>query len=210
MVECITCDVDGVIFCGSNEAFVKTFLSVFKEFNLNVDEGRIRSLFGKGYRVILKEIFGYENPEAIKLFRKKLFSDEFCRDITPVPGLVNALETLKSMNVKLCVATGNDRKFLKYMFRRFHIPNVFDVIVTVDMVKKGKPHTDMLNLISSELNIKPDRIMYVGDSPIDVEMGKRFGCLTVVVLTGVLDLNAAKKLEPDYIIKDLTYIVNII
>ena len=68
-----------------------------------------------------------------------------------------------------------------------------------------KPKVGLFNQATKDLNVDFNKTYFIGDKKTDVEVGKRIGCKTILVLSG-----KAKKadislwqIKPDYIKKDL-------
>jgi len=61
------------------------------------------------------------------------------------------------------------------------LSNHFDVIVTGDDVKNGKPNAEMVVAACEKLTLKPENVILVGDTEIDFQAGKSAGCAIVGV-----------------------------
>ncbi|MBP9865523.1 MAG: HAD hydrolase-like protein [Candidatus Omnitrophica bacterium] len=86
------------------------------------------------------------------------------------------LEQLKSMGLKLGIATGRPRFELLYVLKKFHIEPLFDAMTTMDDVRKAerlqscslrKPHPFSLLETAKKMGPKK-RYLYVGDLPDDI------------------------------------------
>ena len=70
----------------------------------------------------------------------------------------------------------------------------------------GKPSTTAQRVALDRLGVPPDECLIIGDRlDTDLEMGRRAGMTTVLVLTGVTDRAAVERasFDPDYIIDDI-------
>ena len=75
----------------------------------------------------------------------------------------------------------------------------------------GKPERSMYRLALDRLESSPDETLAVGDRPeTDIMGGQNFGCLTALVLTGVVNRKQAEswKPAPDVIMDDLSTLVD--
>jgi len=108
---------------------------------------------------------------------------------------------------KLAIATGSSYASLLHIIpKRFR--NLFDVIITIDDVKRGKPNPDQLLLAAKKIKIKPFECLMVGDSRFDQIAAKKakmdsFGVLTGVVSKKDLFLAGAKD-----VLKDINELAN--
>ncbi len=78
---------------------------------------------------------------------------------------------------------------------------LFDVVVGNDEVPRGKPWPD--EILKAERLTHHNADYMVGDSPYDIIAGKKAKCKTVAVLTGDFSRKRLKEENPDYIIKTL-------
>jgi len=79
----------------------------------------------------------------------------------------------------------------------------------------GKPSRIAMREALMRLGLRPSEVLVVGDRPeTDVKMGKRFGCITALVLTGVVKEAALKglpeTLRPHFVLKSLAEVPKLI
>lgn len=79
----------------------------------------------------------------------------------------------------------------------------------------GKPQTTGIALIAESWDVEPERIVAVGDRlDTDIAAAKAFGCVAVLVLTGIASRDDAAKAtdlhKPDVILQDLTELLPIL
>jgi 4-nitrophenyl phosphatase len=79
----------------------------------------------------------------------------------------------------------------------------------------GKPSRIAMREALMRLGLRPSEVLVVGDRPeTDVKMGKRFGCITALVLTGVVKEAALKglpeTLRPHFVLKSLAEVPRLI
>jgi len=77
-----------------------------------------------------------------------------------------------------------------------------------------KPKPGMLLQASQDYDIELDKAYLVGDSMRDIEAGASVGCKTILVVTGhgakQISQRTTWKIQPDYIVEDLSSAVDII
>jgi pyrophosphatase PpaX len=71
-----------------------------------------------------------------------------------------------------------------------------DVVCNEDVVRK-KPHPEGLRLALRHLDKKAESCCYVGDSPADMEMGKRTGGKTIGIRSGYPSSRVLPGTNPD-------------
>lgn len=108
------------------------------------------------------------------------------KEITPIAGALEALDELRAYGTKLATTTGFYREVRDRILRMLRWQQKFDANVCSDDVAHGRPAPDMI-LKAMELCSVADAksVLTVGDTPLDLQSGRRAGCGMVVgVLTG--------------------------
>ncbi len=102
-----------------------------------------------------------------------------------IPGVLEALKTLKGMKLKMALFTIDGEKATRYILKRFHIGRFFDAVITRDSVSAVKPDPTHLEAALNTLNVKPNEALVVGDSTLDMRCATRLKVLAVGVITGI-------------------------
>jgi len=102
--------------------------------------------------------------------------------------------TLHRQNIKIGIATSDDRAPTQAMIEAFDIEEFITTMVCADDGIPSKPSPDMALTICQRMKIDPSKVMVVGDTTADLKMGRAAGAgLVVGVLSGV---SSAKDLIP--------------
>ena len=113
-------------------------------------------------------LLGEYKPEYLKLYRES--SEKFERElIKPFDDTVSTLTELKSMGIKLAVASNREKPSL--VLKREGLAEYFDVIAGGEEPFGKipyKPNPTMIIKILNHLNINANDCVYVGDADIDV------------------------------------------
>ena len=102
---------------------------------------------------------------AAHLFRKTMDYEQYLSYLTVEPHLVALLEKLKPQ-FKTAIAT-NRSDTLNRLLAAFDLEGYFDLVVTASDVERPKPHPDALLKISDDFKLRPDQVIYIGDSRLD-------------------------------------------
>lgn len=110
-----------------------------------------------------------------------------------VPGLFTGVEEalvqLKDMGHDLAIVTSKSEAPLLHLLDFHKIKGLFSAHRTWDDIKrrgeKEKPEPDMLISVMRELDFAPDRTVMVGDTIMDVKMGRNAGTHTIGVAWGM-------------------------
>ncbi|GAA3427419.1 phosphonatase-like hydrolase [Streptosporangium nondiastaticum] len=126
-------------------------------------------------------------------FRDRLDSAYADRPPAPLPGVPEALATLRAAGVKVALTTGFDRGVTDALLARIGWGDGFlDAVVCVDDVAAGRPAPYMIFRAMEATGVRDvSRVLTAGDTVRDLEAGSNAGAGIVVgVLTGGLDATA--------------------
>ncbi|MBM7647064.1 phosphoglycolate phosphatase [Scopulibacillus daqui] len=100
--------------------------------------------------------------------------------LNPTPYLIPFLERASKASIKMGVVTAdNTEQAIKHL-NVLGISKYFDTIVGDDLVNRGKPYSDMVDLACKELNIEPGKAIMIGDSNGDMKLAKNSDMLASV------------------------------
>lgn len=116
----------------------------------------------------------------------------------PFPNLINMLEELKSMNLKLGMITNGKGQFQMDNLKALGIEKYFDSILVSEWEGMKKPDPQIFKRALARLNVSAEESIFVGDHPEnDVEAARNVGMI------GVWKRNVSGKIEADFTIHDL-------
>ncbi|MDQ6652435.1 MAG: HAD-IA family hydrolase [Acidobacteriota bacterium] len=105
------------------------------------------------------------------------------------------------------VSSGSDCRVAREI-KELGFDSVFEVVVCNEQMGKKKPHPEGLETAMRSLGCSADASCYVGDSPEDIEMGKRARMLTVGVRSAYPTSWKLESYSPDIFIKSLTELLD--
>jgi len=98
------------------------------------------------------------------------------------PGVKEVLNRIREeYKLKIGLVTNTPKKNVHRILEHFHLFGYFDVIVTGDDVKNGKPDAEMVIEACEKLKTKPENVILVGDTESDFMAGKSAGCTVIGV-----------------------------
>jgi len=203
-------DLDGTLI-NSISVWLDLFKRVLKNFKINADEREIKKLFGKEYKKIVYSLAPKEKAEEIiKKIKQERKNILFLNKFKLFPFTENVLLNIRKRGIRMATISGNDCEMNDFFINKFQLNKLVDFCICAGNVKNGKPEPDMILKTLEFFRSSKKEFIYIGDTSYDVEMGKRAGVKTGVVLTGVLDEKEAEKLKPDFIFKDIRGVLKII
>lgn len=130
----------------------------------------------------------------------KLINRDFIKEHKEITGCKN-LKKIKGLRQRKIVVSNNTEGFINESLKFLRI-DFFDEVYGANNFK-DKEHC--LRKILRKYKLKPEEMVYVGDRPVDVKVGRKVGCFSVVVSNRCSWSNRENLLkeDPDIIVGDL-------
>jgi HAD superfamily hydrolase (TIGR01509 family) len=154
----------------------------------------------------LRAVFGDMLPQASEAEIKQLMQDYTLKyrgrkhaGTRLYPG---AREALAGLRGRKSTATTKTTEGTRLVLEHFGLLPYFDHVQGSDGLRY-KPAPDVVLAAIQGLRAKPEECLMVGDSPADMEAGRRAGVKICAVRYGYGDPGELAKWEPDYWVSDL-------
>ena len=214
VINCVIFDLDGVLV-DSIMAWIEAYKETFRKFGLDFpDLKKLKIIMWATDRELIDRFLprDFENrEEKIQQIERYLFitMERFIPTsyIRQQEGSKKLLEALKQRNKKLDIVTNSDRRLVDRIMHRFELHKFFDVIVTKNDVRMTKPHPDPILQAAKKLGCKPNAILYIGDSEIDIIAGKAAGVMTAMFKPLTRKESFEPRTTPDYVLNKLEEIL---
>jgi HAD superfamily hydrolase (TIGR01549 family) len=121
-----------------------------------------------------------------------------------LPGVVETLETLKKMGLKLGLCTINSEKSTNYILKRFGITKFFEAVIPRNKVKYVKPNIEHLEAALKALKVGAGEALLVGDGTRDMQCAKELKVIAVGLPTEVPSQKELIASGADYLITSIT------
>lgn len=212
MIKTIIFDLDGTI-ADTRKDIASAVNYVRKHFGLKqltIDEV-VRHVGSGVTRLIEKTIYGDINasPDEIRKMIIKYYGDHLVEETVLYKGILDLLNKLFE-NYILAIATNKPLELADNSIRELGIKNYFKVITGPETTGEAKPDPEMISYIANRTGAKPKEILVVGDSPVDIEVARNFGCKACSVSWGYNDIQLLKESKPDFIINSPAELLNYI
>jgi len=102
-----------------------------------------------------------------------------------LPGILETLQALKKMKLKLGIFTVNSQKSTEHILSTFQLKPFFQAVITRDSVPTVKPNPIHLETALKSLKAKPEETLVVGDSVWDMKTATELHVFAVGASTGV-------------------------
>jgi pyrophosphatase PpaX len=115
-----------------------------------------------------------------------------------VEGGVHVLNELCRRKYCLGIVTSGSLSRVRREINMLGFADRFGVVVCNEDVTHKKPHPEGLEMAMRHMDKRAQNCCYVGDSPHDVEMGRRAGTRTVGILSSYPSREKLRQAQPDY------------
>jgi len=191
-------DWDGTL-CDSGAALHRAFEKSLAEFGLSFSLADYQAVYTPAwYRMY--EAFGLPR-ESWKLADQRWLHHYQGEQPGLLPGAGAVVDRCRQGGLQLGIVTGANRDRIDREFHRLGL--AFPAIICHEDVIHRKPHPEGIERALALLNAAPETCCFVGDSPEDIEMGKRAGVFTVGVVTEYVVRSRIEKASPDLLLEQI-------
>lgn len=207
-------DFDGTL-CDTRSNIIVAFRATMERLGLEMrDEATCGATIGLTLRDGFKSMYPALDDASIdncvdtyrQIFaerRKELMPELF-------PGVKATLEELHRRGHRMTIASSRLTDSLLLFMRHHNIDNYFEYVVGSDSVTHHKPHPEPALKTLAELKIEPSEAIMVGDMPVDIAMAHNAEIRAVGVSFGNATHEELVEAEADWIIDDITKLLEII
>ena len=180
-------DWDGVIIDSSRQ-HEKSWHLLASEEKRTLPDNFFRRSFGMKNENIIPELLGWTSDveQIRRLSRRKeeLYREIITRDqISLLPGTKELLTALQAESVPCAIASSTPRPNIDCVIDRLGIRDFFQVVVTGEDVRHGKPNPEVFLLAASRLRIAPAQCIVFEDAHVGVEAALAGGMKVIAVAT---------------------------
>ncbi len=210
-IKCAVFDMDGLLL--DTETFY------------TVAQNKILARFGLEFSWEVKAMMmGRKATDAAEAMIKhyglegKLEAEDFLRERGEIldklfpkselmPGIERLLRHLKGLGIPMAIATSSNTRHYEMKTRRHKefFDEMFDFVVTGDMVKRSKPEPDIFQDALKGLKlggeVTPEQVLVFEDAPLGIQAAKAAGMKNVLVS----EVAPEKGQEPDLYLKTMMH-----
>jgi len=104
---------------------------------------------------------------------------------------------IKQNGYRLGVVSSGNHCRVNREIMELGLAGLFEVVICHEQVRNRKPHPEGIEIALRQLGVTPMQTAYVGDSPEDIQMGKRANVMTVGVRSSYPTSWKLQSAEPD-------------
>lgn len=121
----------------------------------------------------------------------------------PMAGAQKTIADLKRAGYRLGVVSSGSQSRVTREISDLGLESSFEVVVCNEQMQNKKPHPEGLETAMRSLGCASEMTCYVGDSPEDIEMGKRANLFTVGVRSGYPTSWKLQSASPDIYLESI-------
>ncbi len=187
MIKALLCDIDGTLV-QSNWLHAEAWQAAFKELGIELEVEQLRRQIGKGGDELVPVFVPWWKQkcvqEPLEAYRKFVFQHDYLHKVQPLPMAREFLVRLKEAGVRPALASSASTEDLKIYKRFVQMEDLIEEESSADDANKSKPHPDIFQATLKRLDLKPDEVLALGDTPYDAEAAGKAGVWTIGVESG--------------------------
>lgn len=192
-IECVIYDCDGVLFDSfdANRRLYNTIAEGGGRLPLDEDELRYchtHTVFESIAHIFRDDAAAEE--KGVRFFREHIDFRDFIVYLEMEPNIKETLGILKKRGVRTAIST-NRTTSMRHIMTRYDLWDLFDIVVTAEhQVKRDwdehddgreivqarpKPDPEGVRKIVQALGVRPETVLYIGDSEVDMGTARSAG-----------------------------------
>ncbi len=165
----------------------------------------VRSFVGNGAKKLIERGVpagtGREEQRRVYEVFASFYKSHCGERTAPYPGILQALERLKSEGFLLAVLSNKPHAAVELLCEKY-FKNTFDFALGQREGIPHKPAPDGVFEILSFAGVKKENALYVGDSDVDIQTARNAGIFGIAVDWGFRDRAVLQEALPDLLLSD--------
>lgn len=179
------------IFCKGEKKYLQKMHNDLKRF------------FGMSFKELAKEYSSYSFNTARKMYLKAF---KQTARLIKFKGK-KALIELHRNGYKTAIVSNEHKENIQIALKKNRMK--VDLLLSTIKMKRTKPDPMPLHIVMKKLHLKPKEVIYIGDHPRDVMMGRRAGVVTVGLANVLHGRKTLAKYKPHYIVTNVNEVVKV-
>ena len=217
-IKLLVTDMTGTIV-NDNGAFYKCIARALQKLDYVVDKNEIKTWHGKGMEEILySHISKFHSNKtdispcvltASNIADYEIDKEYFSKgsELELFSDVTTTLERLRFQGIKIALTTGKSKILQSRIVDKVGLSSKIDTFVSKDDVRKSRPYPYMIfKAMEDNLITDVKKVASIGDTRLDILMGKSAGCRLVVGATTGISSKRDLSYESHFVIDNFCYL----
>jgi phosphoglycolate phosphatase len=210
-IELIIFDLDGTLIDSIHD-IANAVNYTFEPYGVRkLTSEEVAGMVGEGASKLIQNVLdkfrlSHPDKEALKSRLIEYYLDHHSDNTLPYPEVPEMLETLRGF--KKAIVTNKPESLTLAILDKLDLGKYFDMIIGADSMEERKPSPAPVLHVLSNLKVRPEHTIIVGDSTIDVNTGRAASVRTVAVTYGYGQNNFHE--EGDFVIDSPSQLIDIV
>ncbi len=131
--------------------------------------------------------------------------------VVALEGAAHVVRSLRGRGVPVGIVTSKGAEMARRTLVSCRMEADFEVVVTPDDVTRGKPDPEPVRVALARLEVEAEarRVLFVGDSPFDIQAGRDAGVRTAAVPSGPFSREELASSGPDHLLTALDEVLGL-
>lgn len=187
---CVLFDLDGTLMDTATDLISALNKALEHEGFPCASAERIKPYISHGAAAMVRQALNSAmNGETHEKVLKRMLNDyqSHIADNTQLfSGMAEILDSLENRGIKWGIVTNKRKRFTFPLMDAFSLTSRAVCIICGDTTTNSKPHPEPMLEACRQAGVEPNQCLYIGDSALDVEAGKRVGMKTMAAAYGYL------------------------
>lgn len=186
-LQAVVFDLDGLMF-NTEELYQEVGSEILGRRGKEFTGDLIDQMMGRQAHRALQVMIDWhqlsDTPEELAAESMEIMFKILPGRLTPMPGLLDLLNSLEQANVPKAIATSSSRVFADRVLKEFAFEPRFSFVLTAEDIAHGKPAPDVYQLAAEKHGLQTEQVMVLEDSQIGCRAASAAGTYTVAVPSG--------------------------
>ncbi len=188
-IECVLFDLDGTLFDTSYDFCYALNLTCAELGIQPPGYTEVRNTVSQGGAALTRLAFPQADDTEFEIRRQqflKHYENNIALHTQVFPGLLAGLVHLAEKNIPWGIVTNKPQGLTTHLLKHFKFPSEPKTIICGDTLPIRKPNPEPMWLAAEQCGIDPEKCLYLGDHPRDIEAGLNANMQTGAALFGYL------------------------
>lgn len=209
MIKLAIFDMDGLLV-DTEQIYLNEFPKILAEQGININLEDMTKIVGQNEKAFIKYFTTLFPDIDLEIAKNKLLDILKKRaedgDMKVKKGAINLLEFLKEKEIKIALASSNDRDKINLYLEKTDLLKYFEYIISGEDIKESKPNPEIFNKVINHFNVKKDETIILEDSFNGIRAAHSSGAKGIMI-PDILEPNTEMKEKAKYIFKDLDEVI---